>query len=153
METWSGFKYCWKNGADDSGLPQACKVLKTQHLQSTIKQSAVQWKWGVPVLELLTCWLSYLKQKWKLSGFLRLMSLWKRKNNLLRWEPAGSSWLNLGVVRSCPILVVWSWSFLLSINISTEEDHSTRSFCDPERARTKQNKTTPLKIKPPSNTI
>ena len=153
METWSGFKCCRKNGADDSGLPQACKVLKTQHLQSTIKPSAVQWKWGVPVLELLTWWLSYLKQKWKLSGFLKLMSLWKRKKNLLCWEPAGSSRLNLGVVRSCPILVVWSWSFLLNINIFTEEEHSTRSFCDQDRVRTKQNKTTPLKIKPPSNTI
>ena len=153
METWSGFKCCRKNGANDSGLPQACKVLKTQHLQSTIKPSAVQWKWGVPVLELLTWWLSYLKQKWKLSGFLKLMSLWKRKKNLLCWEPAGSSRLNLGVVRSCPILVVWSWSFLLNINIFTEEEHSTRSFCDQDRVRTKQNKTTPLKIKPPSNTI
>ena len=26
----------------DSGLPQACKVLKMQHLKSTIKQSAVK---------------------------------------------------------------------------------------------------------------
>ena len=147
METWSGFKCCRKNGADDSGLPQACKVLKTQHLQSTIKPSAVQWKWGVPVLELLTWWLSYLKQKWKLSGFLKLMSLWKRKKNLLCWEPAGSSRLNLGVVRSCPILVVWSWSFLLNINIFTEEEHSTRSFCDQDRVRTKQNKTKQLPSK------
>ena len=75
----------------------------------------------MPVIGLLTRWLVYLKQKWKLSGSLKFTSLPRRERILDLWEPAGRSQLNLDVAGSCPVLTVRPWSFLLNTNIFTED--------------------------------